>query len=242
MRKKILLLGGTGAMGTMLTGLLAKDNQVFITSRSKRESTDPNISYIQGNAKETEFLGGLAKAEQYDAVVDFMVYTTKELNERIDSLLAMTKQYIFISSARVYADEETPITEESPRLLEVCKDEEYLKTDEYALAKAREENILFDRKSKGAGNWTIVRPSLTYGEQRLQLGGLEKEAWLYRALKGRPIVFSKDLTERYYTMTSGLDVAKGDCGLDRRAIGLGRMLSYSSGQGVQVEGYFEYLS
>lgn len=47
-----------------------------------------------------------------------------------------------MSSSRVYADSQTPITENSPRLLDVYKEEEYLKTDEYALSKARQEDIL----------------------------------------------------------------------------------------------------
>ena len=75
------------------------------------------------------------------------------------------------------------------RLLDVSHDSIYLKTDEYALAKARQEDIL--RKS-GKNNWTIIRPYITYSESRLQLGVLEKEAWLYRALKGFQEMFWKN--------------------------------------------------
>ena len=57
------------------------------------------------------------------------------------------------------------------------KDEEYLKTDEYALSKARQEDILH---RSGKNNWTVIRPYITYSEIRLQLGVLEKELWLYR--------------------------------------------------------------
>ena len=98
------------------------------------------------------------------------------------------------------------IKEDSPRLLDVCPDKEYIASNEYAIAKAREENVLFDSKYK---NWTIVRPSLTYAENRLQLGVYEKENWLYRALHGRSIVFSKDLMDKYYTLSYGKDVADG---------------------------------
>ena len=101
---------------------------------------------------------------------------------------------------------EGKIVESSPRLLDVSTDMEYLSTDEYALAKAREENILFESERK---NWTIIRPSLTYSENRLQLGVYEKENWLYRALHGRSIVFSKDLMDNYYTLSYGKDVAQG---------------------------------
>lgn len=200
----ILILGGTGAMGSHVSGLLkAKGYNIFITSRSKRKNSD-GVTYLKGNAKELTFITELCQ-KHWDVIIDFMVYSLDELKERIDMVLASTNQYIFISSARVYADSPL-ITEDSPRLLDVCQDQEYIASNEYAIAKAKEENVLFDSKRK---NWTIVRPSLTYAENRLQLGVYEKENWLYRALHGRSIVFSKDLMDRYYTLSYGKDVADG---------------------------------
>jgi nucleoside-diphosphate-sugar epimerase len=80
-----------------------------------------------------------------------------------------------------------------------------LKTDEYGLAKARQEDVL---KNSGFFNWTIIRPSVTFSENRLQLGELAKEHWLYRALSNRTIVVSKDIMSKYATLTYGLDVSK----------------------------------
>ena len=121
-------------------------------------------------------------------------------------MLEATGQYVFISSARVYAEVDGLITETSPRLLDVSNDTEYLKTNEYALSKAREEDILLN---SGKKNFTIVRPTITYNRNRVQLGVLEKENWLYRALHGRSIVFSKDIADKVTTMTYGKDVANG---------------------------------
>lgn len=209
MSMRILILGGTGAMGTFLVKeLAARGNEVFVTTRSagnKTKSKECNISYIQGNAHDGGFLKALMK-EHWDAVVDFMVYSTDEFRQRYRFLSGNTGHYIFLSSARVYADSKEPITEESPRLLDVFRDARYLATDEYALAKARQEDLL---RSSGYKNWTIVRPYITYSDERLQLGVFEKENWLYRALQGRTIVFSKDIAEHYTTMTYGGDVAKG---------------------------------
>ena len=95
----------------------------------------------------------------------------------------------------------TPITENSPRLLDVVHDIEYLKTDEYALSKARQEDIL--RKNRN-NNWTIIRPYITYSGQRLQLGIYEKEQWLYRALQNKPIVFPEELRNNLTTLTWGV--------------------------------------
>jgi len=138
--------------------------------------------------------------------VDFMLYTTEEFKLRYDLYLKSTAQYVFLSSSRVYAESKTPITEESPRLLDVCTDEAYIATDEYAIAKARQEDIL---KKSERRNWTVIRPYVTFSEIRLQLSPLEKEYWLYRALRGRTIVFSKDIAEKVTTITYGYDVARG---------------------------------
>jgi len=105
----------------------------------------------------------------------------------------------------VYANSDTPITESSARLLDSCKDQSYLATDEYALTKARQEDILFNSPYK---NWTIIRPYITYDTERLQLGVLEKEDWLYRAVHGRSVVLAKEILTAQTTMTSGRDVAK----------------------------------
>ena len=233
---KVLLLGGTGAMGTHVIDFLKKKDKIkiVVSSRSARKAND-KVTYVQGNAKDITFLKELCK-QHWDAILDFMVYTTSELLSRIDLLLSSTVQYLFFSSARVYADSSDLITEDSPRLLDVCTDQTYLSTDEYALAKAREENILFSHKNK---NWTIIRPSLTYGENRLQLGVYEKENWLYRALHGRSIVFSKDLMERYYTLSYGKDVAEGIAALVGNKDAVGEVFHIVQDQSFQWKNILE---
>lgn len=206
MNKSILLLEGTGAMGNHLVQILNDGkHDVFVTSRSQRQNR-PGVTYIQGNAHDDNFLDQVLNMKRWDVIVDFMIYNTSEFACRVNLLLDACKQYVFLSSSRVYADSKEPITEQSPRLLDVCKDEEYLKTDEYALSKAREENVLFNSEYK---NWTIIRPYITYSEIRLQLGVLEKDYWLYQALHDRTIAFSKDIASKTTTLTYGYDVARG---------------------------------
>lgn len=214
---RVLVLGGTGAMGLPLVKQLSeRGDEVYVTSRRQQQAKG-NIHFIQGDAHDLSFIQQ-QRNKNYDAIVDFMIYGTDVFKKRAELYLGSTGQYMFLSSARVYADSYEPITEKSPRLLDVCKDEAYLKTDEYALAKARSENVLFNSNRK---NWTIIRPYITYNIKRLQLGGLELGSWLIAALSGRPIVLPEDVGMHKTTMTYGDDVAKAMVALigNPRALG-----------------------
>lgn len=201
---RILVLGGTGAMGQPLIRLLEKrGDEVYVTSRRKKESKG-NIHFIQGDAHSLSFMQQELN-KNYDVIIDFMIYSTQEFKKRSNLYLDSTGQYMFLSSARVYDNSHKPITEDSFRLLDMCRDEDYLKTDEYALAKARSEDLLFDSVRK---NWTIIRPYITYNTKRLQLGGLELGTWLTATLSDRPIVLPRDVGAHETTMTYGDDVAK----------------------------------
>ncbi|MFC2145553.1 NAD-dependent epimerase/dehydratase family protein, partial [Actinomycetota bacterium] len=192
-------------MGSHLTKLLVdREGKVVVTSRSFNESKGL-VEYRQGNAKNLDFLSDVLQ-EKWDAIVDFMVYSEDEFRDRIDLLLDSTSQYVFLSTARVYNESQEAMIEESARLLDSSSDHDFLATCEYSLSKARQEDIL---RSSNEKNWTIVRPYITYSEKRLQLGTLEKENWLYRALQGRSIVFSEDIKNHLTTLTYGLDVASG---------------------------------
>lgn len=226
--KEILLLGGTGAMGEHLATLLSNDvkNKVYITSRSSRQNKG-NIFYIKGNAMSDDFLFPLLKSRKWTAIVDFMIHTTKTLSDSCSQLLENTEQYIFISSSRVYSPSDSPLNENCELLINSCTNSKYLETEEYALAKARQENVL---RSSGFSNWTIVRPYITYSTNRLQLGIYEKENWLYRALHGRTILMSEDILAKKTTLTHGHDVAKGIASLIGNPKAIGECFNITSSE------------
>ena len=229
--RKVLLLGGTGAIGKALINQLLLDDQIelFVTSRQSLQPSS-RLTYLKGNAHDTDFLH-VVLAEHYDAIIDFMYYChVEEFERRISMLLASTRQYVFISSSRVYANSDSPITEQSVRLLDSVSDGAYLSSGDYALTKAREEDVLLKQDLK---NWTIVRPYITFGENRFQLGCMEKEGWLYRALQGRSVVFSHDINNKYTAMTSGDEVASAIATLLNKSEAMGQIYQIASGKSIR---------
>lgn len=200
----ILLLGGTGAMGVYLAEILVgMGHRVYVTTR--RAQPDGTVTYLQGNAHDDAFLRGCVDRVRPDAIVDFMVYSTDEFRARVPFLLQSSGHYLFLSSYRVHA-EEVPLSETSPRLLDVCQNEAYLQTDEYGLTKARQEDLI-RVTAKDGQRWTIIRPAITYSKARFQFGVLEAGVVCWRALRGLPLPMPCEMLAKRTSMTWGRDVA-----------------------------------
>lgn len=70
---KVLVLGGTGAMGVPLVDFMnerADIESISVTTRQSLCSEKSKLRYIHGNARDNDFLNRLL-AEKYDVVVDF---------------------------------------------------------------------------------------------------------------------------------------------------------------------------
>lgn len=203
---KFLILGGTGALGTYLVEeLLHRGHTVHVVSLDDKASDDPRLVYFKGNAYDNDYLAGLLK-NGYDGMVDYMIYTQSEqFAARMPLLLENLKHYIFLSTYRIYADSKTPITEESDRLMDVSADEAFLKSNDYAIYKAEEEDLL---QHSNYRNWTVIRPSITFSKRRFQLVTLEAEILIPRIRAGKTVVLPESAMEVQSTMTWSGDSAK----------------------------------
>lgn len=100
--KSVLLLGGTGAIGSECVDILKNmPVNVFVTSRCNHASFN-NIYYIQGNALDESFLKNVVTTRKWDVIIDFMIHSIEDFKKIYRLLLENTKHYIFLSSARVY--------------------------------------------------------------------------------------------------------------------------------------------
>ncbi|MBR5308417.1 MAG: NAD-dependent epimerase/dehydratase family protein [Clostridia bacterium] len=200
---KVLVLGGTGAMGRYcVPELIRLGHKVDVYSFDNVESDNPNLTYYVANVKEEGVTERILKEGNYDAVVDFMTYGTEDFRKIYPIFLENTKQYVFLSSCRLYADN-PPIKEDSPRLLETSTDEEFLATDDYALYKAREEDMLHN---SGKKNWTVVCPATTFSTGRYQLVTLEAKAFVHRMRMGKTVILPEEAMDKEATLGWGGDV------------------------------------
>jgi nucleoside-diphosphate-sugar epimerase len=223
MGKKILVLGATGAMGQYLVPeLAAGGHQVTAVSLDHVDDSHPNLRRLRGDALADAAFRDRLLAEHWDGIVDFLIYTTRALESALPRALAATDHYLYLSSYRVYADEEHPVRESSPRLIDVSPDAALLASDDYCIYKARGENLL---RSLPRRNWTIIRPAITYSRLRYQLVTLEAPNTVGRAFAGRPVVLPIQAKDRQATMSWAGDVATMIAGLLLREETLGETYS-----------------
>jgi nucleoside-diphosphate-sugar epimerase len=189
----ILLIGGTGVIGNSLTQqLITSNNNIYITTRNKSLESYGNVTFLQGDSLCVKFIVNTIKSVNFDVIIDFMVYATESFEKIIGTFLDNCSHYIFLSSYRVYSDSKNEkLTEKSLRLIDdLSIDINYRQSEEYAIKKAKQENIIFLQNKK---NWTILRPSITFGINRLQLFCFEANLFLPRINNNLAIIIPKNI-------------------------------------------------
>lgn len=166
--KRVLLIAGGGTLGTYVSEeLLRLGATVEVICPEEKVSNNERLIFHQSLATE-ELLKELFASRHYHGIVNFIHYQKLEEYQKIHPLLiANTDHLIFLSSYRVYANEQHPVTETAPRLLDVIKDPEFLEKETYAIPKARCEDYL--RTERAGEPWTIIRPVISSSDRRLDL-------------------------------------------------------------------------
>lgn len=165
---RILLIGGGGTLGTYTAEeLLELGHSVDIVCPEEKTSENPHLRFFRGYAT-YDFLEKILKTERYDGIVNFILYTSLEDYIPFHKLLsANTDHLIFLSSYRVYADLQHPVTESAPQLFDVVKDRAFLENEKYAVPKSMCERYI--KNESKFGNWTIVRPVISFSQRRYDI-------------------------------------------------------------------------
>ena len=166
--KKVLLIAGGGTLGSHTASELLKNgSEVDIVCLDDHISENSRLRFFKGLAT-PELLSKLFSEKRYDGIVNFIHYkNADDYRPYHELLIKNTDHLIFLSSYRVYADLQHPITESAPRLFDVTEDKEFLENETYAISKAKAENILREEYSCDA--WTVVRPVISFSKKRFDL-------------------------------------------------------------------------
>ena len=204
--KKVLVIGGTGAMGTYLVPkLIERGYKVdVIANDAVLPENGANLTYRKADMYDMKEIRETLK-NKYDGVVDFMIYDDTKIAHYLPVYLDNTDHYIYFSSYRVFADEEHPIVESSPLGADVSTDPDYRYANDYGIYKAKGEKLI---RGYGRNNWTIVRPAITYSKKRCQLMTLERNHILKYLDEGKPVPLCEGAKDVQGTMSWGGDVAE----------------------------------
>lgn len=162
---EILLLGGTGTLSSaVLSNALDKGYNVTVMNRGSKNNALPDtVKTIICDFTDNEGLCKTFCHQRYDVVVDFLSRTPVDI-ERVYSVFKDNcKQYIFISSACVYrrASEDFPLIENSPKPNRDWS---------YNILKYESEQKLIELSKDSQSYYTIVRPYITYDDERIPIG------------------------------------------------------------------------
>lgn len=182
--QSILLVGGTGVLSSAVVAeAIRKRMDVTIITRGRRPLPD-GVKSIICDKDDYEKLSAIMKGTKFDAIIDFLCYHVDELERSFTFYSNFTNQYFFISSCAVYDTRVGGIcTEDSPKVLPMWS---------YSVEKWDAEKRLVELASLKACNYTIVRPSVTYGDTRIPYGIYPRYGyhWTFcaRILAEKPII------------------------------------------------------
>ncbi|MEQ8672733.1 MAG: NAD-dependent epimerase/dehydratase family protein [Aggregatilineales bacterium] len=202
---KILLIGGTGNIGTSITQQLVDaghDLTIFTRTGKLPLALSDTVSSIQGNRFDyDDFETKVKSAGSFDCVIDMLTFSPQDAESIIRTFKGRTEQYIFTSTVDVYSKTGTgyPLKENTER----NPSEQFA----YAFNKAQCERMFEQADERGDFNVTIIRPAYTYSHFFVHSLGFETY-FFDRMLKAQPIIVHGD-GRSIWVATHSDDVARG---------------------------------
>lgn len=204
----ILIVGGTGVISYAVVNEAVKSgiNVTCINrGRSKEQRLPSNVEVICADYRNRGLMENKLKERSFDAIVDVLCYTEKDIEYSISLFKDKCKQYIFFSSCAVYNKGEGnyECTEDSELINPVWP---------YSIKKVECERKLIQLASKYGVKYTIVRPAVTYGNTRIPYGITPPYGYhgtlIQRILNKKPIILW-DEGQTISTITRVEDFATG---------------------------------
>ena len=206
---KVLFIGGTGIISTACTQLAVERGiDLTLLRRGQHAASLPaGVKTLTGDVNDPA-LAQKVEQTHFDVVVDWIAFTTADIERDLKLFRGRTRQFIFISSASAYQKPATHylITESTPLANPHW---------EYSRNKIACEERLMKAYREDGFPITIVRPSYTYGDTLVPLvmNSFQKPYTVVdRMRKGQKVIVPGDGTSLWVN-THNTDFAKGLVGL-----------------------------
>ncbi len=225
---KILFIGGSGIISRAVTlQTIAAGHELWLLNRGQHRAV-AGARTITADMTDPAGVRAALHGHTWDVVVQWIAFGPDDIRRDLGLFRDSTRQYIFISSASVYQKPPAPpylITESTPR--------ENLHWD-YSRKKIACELELETAHRATGFPYTIVRPSLTYGDDQIPLVlNAWQQPWtaIDRLRRGAPLIIPGDGTS-LWTITHNSDFARGLIGLFGQAAALGEAFHITSDEAL----------
>ncbi|HZR52567.1 MAG TPA: SDR family oxidoreductase [Streptosporangiaceae bacterium] len=198
---RVLFIGGTGIISSACCReAVDRGIELFVLNRGRSATRPlpPEVREVRADIREPKAVLKALEGLDFDAVVNWVAFTTEHVRADIEMFAGRTGQYVFISSASAYQTppSRVPVTESTPLRNPYWQ---------YSRDKIACEDLLTAAYREDGFPATIVRPSHTYDRTSVPFDG----GWtvLGRMLAGQPVIVHGDGTS-LWTLTHHVDFAR----------------------------------
>jgi nucleoside-diphosphate-sugar epimerase len=218
---QILFIGGTGNISSDCAELLAQQgHQIVVVGRGRSAVPAPYRALV-ADRKDPAGMRLVLQGFRPDVVLNFLGFERSDVQLDFSLFHGVIRQYVFISSATVYAKPpgKLPVTEDSPLGNAWW---------EYAQKKLICEEWLVEQHREKGFPLTIVRPSHTYSKIWVPNPVSSSSFTFSVRLEQSKPVFVPDAGENPWTLTASSDFAVGLAGLIGNPAAIGQAVHITS--------------
>lgn len=235
MNKNVLIIGGSYFIGRVFTlfALQNRNYNLYVLNRGNYPFHNPAVTELVCDRKDAFALQKLP-VMHFDAIVDFCAYDPGDIQLLIHSAPITATQYIYISSASVYADSDFPKDETFPPRTEAARDPGSI----YAYHKRLLEDEVVFCCNRGNMVYTVFRPCYVYGPYNYA----PRESYFLERLFHmqsipRPVDATADFSMVYVT-----DIAKAICSAIEDPIATNKIYNLAAPEPINYDFLFQTFS
>lgn len=182
---KVLITGGTGTISSgLVQECVNRGYETYAITRGFNNARNIiGANYLYANIWNSKEVNKAIDKLEFDVIVECLVFTTEQLETSLNNFADRCKQYVFISTASIY-------NRKGEKRIKESDEKNFIEWD-YTKTKIECEKYLQDFCKKTGLKYTIVRPTVTYGDYRVPFPvATRNPGWTFfqRMLDGQPMM------------------------------------------------------